>query len=139
MSVRKCFLPAVGMFFVVKSFAAQTVCPETITCDWDTGICNQPSGLHVGALHAKEPFVNETFVISKIKARRYWLNSPSWVLDCIYSYGKSSYIVLIAGDVKLEGIGWSVYGFGKSKARCTDLNNLSECAGIENKSSQKTK
>ncbi len=125
-------LVLVTVFFV--SFAAnasgETFCPSSLTCDYETGVCDTPSGwvLETGA--AVEDFSGQnTIGLSKIEGYKTADKQPTYDLRCYYSYGESSVISIYTYVRALAGTNWIFSGFGKNKAECSDVTDPTTCAG----------
>lgn len=114
-------------------FALQStpiVCPESITCDYDTGICNTPAGWTLDTGRAEESFSDsQTMNLSKIWAYKTADKIQSYQFECEYGYGNYSAISTYTYVKDLEGPNWIFSGFGKQKADCSNPLNPSTCRG----------
>lgn len=115
------------------SLAGSVVCPATLTCNGDTGTCDNTSEWVLDAANAHQSFSGlQTFPISKIWAVKqgYRHNDPFQFL-CTYQYGNSeshSFVSIYRSVRKLEGH-WLYLGLGKTEAYCF-TREPSACTGI---------
>lgn len=106
-------------------------CPMTITCSYDTGVCDTPNGWVLGSGSAQEPFAgSQTMNLSGILA--YKAGSPPnevYQFTCAYKYGEYSAVSIYTYVKKLTGVNWNFSGFGSNKADCSSICDPNTCVG----------
>jgi len=121
----------VGAFFMsfVVNASGEAICPSTITCDYDSGVCDvMPPEWYLINGSAIEDFSNQTTIgLSKIEGYK----AIGYNLVCFYEYGDHSYISVYTYAPELTGNNWVFSGFGKFKAECSDITDPTTCAGIK--------
>jgi len=128
-------LVLVAAFFI--SFAVnasgETVCPSSLTCDYETGVCDRPSGWVLDTGAAVEDFSGQTTMeLSKVVGYKESLSDPyPYSIRCGYSYGEHSVVSIYTYVKSLTGVNWVFSGFGKNKAECLDVTDPTTCAGNE--------
>ena len=122
----------VGAFFMsfVVNASGEAICPSTITCDYDSGVCDvMPPEWYLINGSAIEDFSNQTTIgLSKIMGISY--KESGSMIECIYSYGQNSSIHIYTPAKELIGNNWVFSGFGKTKAECSDVTDPTTCYGI---------
>ena len=126
----------VTAFFISAAVNAsdETVCPSTITCNYDSGTCNTPSGWYLADGLAQEMFSGtQTFAISAISAYMVGSSPPNehYGLECWYKYGEGSSFLFYTTVKSLIGANWVFSGFGNKKANCSYVSDPTTCAGGE--------
>lgn len=110
--------------------SSEAVCPSSLTCDYDSGICDTPLGWVLDSGGAVEDFSNEnTIGLSKIVGYKTADKEPTYDLRCHYSYGEHSVISIYTYVKALTGSNWVFSGFGKNKAECLDVTDPTSCSG----------
>lgn len=108
------------------------VCQPSITCDYDSGVCDTPSGWAIELSNVSEDFPNQTVIgLSKIEGYKTLDKDMYYTLVCRYNYGKYSNISVLTFVKALTGSSWIFSGFGKYKAECSAITNPSECRGTD--------
>jgi hypothetical protein len=104
------------------------VCPASLTCNYDTGKCDMPTGQWVlDAGSAMEPFSGPlTMNISKIWAYK---QGDEYQFECTYQYGNNSQISIYTYVKSLIGENWVYSGFGQQQANCSQPTAPNTCAG----------
>jgi hypothetical protein len=116
-----------------KVFAesAFTSCPATITCNYDQGICDNPSNTLLIPLLAQEPFLNSQSIrLSLITAGKIDNNpnNSAYRIHCVYKYGEHSSFSIGYNVKKLTGLNWVFSGFDKTIVTCKNLNDPINCS-----------
>lgn len=115
--------------FVVNA-SGETVCPSSLTCDYETGLCDMPSGWALDTGRAVEDFSNQkTIGLSKIVGYKTADKQQTYDLRCHYTYGEHSIISVYTYVKALTGSNWVFSGFGKNIAECSDVTDPTTCAG----------
>jgi hypothetical protein len=121
----------VTAFFISFVVNASVICPSNLTCDYDSGICDTPSGWSPDTGGASEIFSgSKTFDLSRIWAFKQ--GSPPndvYQFECVYNYGESSSVSIYTYVKALTGDSWTFSGFGKSRGECSDITDPTTCAG----------
>ena len=119
---------ALFISFAVNA-SGETVCQSSLTCDYDSGICDTPSGWVLDIGGAVEDFSSQnTIGLSKIMGYKTADKQPTYDLRCYYSYGEHSVISVYTYVKGLTGANWKFSGFGKNKAECSDVTDPTTCA-----------
>lgn len=132
----KIFVFATAFFisFAVNA-SGEAVCQSSITCDYDSGVCDTPSAWTIEPDQAGEDFPNQTTIgLSKIEGHKTFDKKSTYspvLLICRYAYGEHSEIAIYTRVNALTGSNWVFSGFGKYKAECSDITDPSECRGID--------
>ena len=119
--------------FVVNA-SGEIVCPSTLSCDYEPGVCDKPSGWVLDASGAIEDFGSQNPVgLSKILSFKEGAPSDPYPysLRCFYAYGDHSVISIYTYVKELTGGNWVFSGFGKNKAECSDVTDPASCSGIK--------
>lgn len=127
----KIFILVTAFFisFVVNA-SGEIVCPSNLTCDYETGVCDTPSGWVLDIGGAVEDFSGQnTIGLSKIMGYKTADKQPTYDLRCHYSYGEASSVSIYTYVKALAGTNWIFSGFGKNKAECSDVADPTTCAG----------
>lgn len=126
----------VAAFFISFGVSAsgEVICPSSLTCDYEAGVCDTPSGWGLNTSGAFEGFSGQkTIELSRIVGYKDGLNATSYIIQCSYPYGDHSAMyseISIYTSVKeLTGANWVFSGFGKNKADCSDVSDPTTCAG----------
>lgn len=124
----------VSAFFIsfVVSASGETVCPSTLSCDYESGVCDKPLGWVLDTGGAVEDFLGKNPVgLSKIMGYKEGSsNDPyPYSIRCYYLYGDHSVISIYTYVKELIGANWVFSGFGKNKADCSDVSDPTTCAG----------
>ena|SRR5579862_661801 len=119
-----------SLLSISTAFAA-TYCPATITCNYNTGVCDKPDGWVVDDSQARELFTgSQTMKLSKIWAYKQGSSSNEvYQFECTYYYGNDGSAISLYKYVKqLSGTAWAFSGFGKQHAECS-IADPSACTG----------
>lgn len=120
-------------FFISFSVNAsdEVVCQPSLTCSYETGACDTPSGWVLDTGGAVEDFSGQnTMELSKIVGYKESLTDPyPYSIRCGYSYGQHSVVSIYTYVKSLTGSNWVFSGFGKNKAECSDATDPITCAG----------
>lgn len=124
----------VAAFFISFGVNAsgETVCPSTLNCDYESGVCDKPLGWVLDAGGAVEDFGGQNPVgLSKIMGYKEGSsNDPyPYSIRCYYLYGNHSVISIYTYVKELIGANWVFSGFGKNKADCSDVTDQASCSG----------
>lgn len=121
----------VTAFFMSFVINASVICPSNLTCDYDSGICDTPSGWSPDTGGASEIFSgSKTLDLSIIWAFKQ--GSPPndvYQFECVYNYGESSSVSIYTYVKVLTGDNWIFSGFGKSRGECSNITDPTTCAG----------
>ena len=129
---------AVSSFFFLSVVAnastdLKAICPSNITCDYDSGICNMPSGWDLVANNGSTDVFSGEIVIglSQISAYKtgFAPNKISYQMACSYKYSEHFFIYFTRTVQTLTGNNWIFSGFGKSEAKCSDITDPTKCLG----------
>jgi hypothetical protein len=114
-------------FFISFSVNAtgEVVCPSNITCDYEAGVCGQPSGWSVG-VYGEEVLGKNPIGLSKIAGYK---NGDYSVILCQYAYSDYSGVIVSTTVNELTGSNWVFSGFGKKTASCSGITDPVECSG----------
>jgi hypothetical protein len=124
-------------FFLLSAVAnasdLKAICPSAITCDYDSGVCNMPSGWDLVANNGSTDVFSGEIVIglSQISAYKtgFAPNEISYQMACSYKYSEHFFIYFTRTVQALTGNNWIFSGFGKSEAKCSDITDPTTCAG----------
>ncbi len=122
----------VTAFFIsfVVNASGETVCPSTLSCDYESGVCDKPLGWVLDSGGAVEDFLGQNPVgLSKIVGYKTADKEPTYDLRCYYSYGQHSVMSIYTYVNALTGSNWVFSGFGKNKAECLDVTDPNSCSG----------
>jgi hypothetical protein len=123
----------ITVFFISFGVNAsgETVCPSNLSCDYESGVCDTPSGWVLDTGGAFESFSGQnTMGLSKIIGYKESLTDPfPYSIRCYYSYGEHSIVSIYTYVKSLIGANWVFSGFGKNKADCSDVTDPTTCAG----------
>jgi len=126
--MKKAFILLLTFLSFSSNAAVEITCQPTLTCDYDSGVCDTPSGWSMSPYQAFEDFSNQTTIgLSKIEGYK----AIGYNLVCFYEYGDHSYISVYTYAPELTGNNWVFSGFGKFKAECSDITDPTTCAGIK--------
>lgn len=126
--------------FFLSSFVNATgenVCPLTLSCDYDSGVCDHPRGWILVGSMADENFIDQNplnltnIIAAKIDSSFSLKVEAPLSIICFYYYGEYSTIAIYKPMKELIGAHWVLYGFGKNKAYCSDISDPSSCTGID--------
>lgn len=124
----------VSAFFIsiVVSASGEIVCPSTLSCDYESGVCDKPLGWVLDPGGAVEDFLGQNLVgLSKIMGYKEGSsNDPRpYSIRCYYLYGDHSVISIYTYVKELIGSNWVFSGFGKREAKCLDITAPLTCVG----------
>lgn len=125
----------IAAFFIsfVVNASGEAVCPSTITCNYDSGICDMPPGWVLVANNGStDVFSGEMIIgLSSIDAYkiRFEQNGISYEMACSYKYSEHFFIYFIRTVKALTGSNWVFSGFGKREAKCSDITDPNKCVG----------
>ena len=111
--------------------AYPVVCPQTISCAFDSGACNVTEDWMLASYLATKPFPdNEPIALSGIDGYKN-LETKTYTIYCNYKYGNGVFdgINIYQYAKNLSGINWEFSGFGKTKAKCSDSSIPEDCRG----------
>ena len=120
----------------VVNATGENVCPLTLSCDYDSGVCDHPLGWILVGSMAVENFIDQNPINLKLIIADRIDSSFSVKLDapfsimCFYNYGEYSAIAIYKPIKEIIGANWVLYGLGKNRAYCSDVSDPSSCAGI---------
>lgn len=126
------------IFFMVSLFVLNSIshaenitCPESITCEYEKGVCNAPNVWNVSGQMAFESFSDSFSIVLSGIGAFYSNENDHYSIICSYKYGnKPSSIVLVRSGTILTGTNWIFSGFGKKYAQCTDITEPVNCSAI---------
>lgn len=122
----KIFILAAAIFVSFGVHASgSTVCPSNITCDYEAGVCNQPSGWSL-FVYGEAVLGQSPIGLSKIAGYK---DGASSTIACQYAYGDYSGVTISTTVNELTGSNWVFSGFGKKIASCSDITDPAECSG----------
>jgi len=122
-----------GFLLTVGNANASLSCPSNITCNYDSGVCNMPSGWTLVANNGStDVFSGEIIIgLSQISADKtgFAPNEISYEMACSYKYSEHFFIYFIRTVKELTGNNWVFSGFGKSRGECSDITDPTTCVG----------
>lgn len=105
------------------------ICPPTITCDYDAGVCETPDGWMLDPGGSDEEFSGKKIInLFQIDAYKTGNINDPYVMECYYFYGNHSIVAIYTYVRSLIGNNWVISGFGKNTARCSDISDPNACS-----------
>lgn len=132
--MKKIFVLITAFFisFVVNA-SGEAVCPSSLTCDYEAGVCDMPPGWVLVANNGStDVFSGEMIIgLSQISADKtgFAPNEISYEMACSYKYSEHFFIYFIRTVKALTGSNWEFSGFGKREAKCSDITDPTKCVG----------